>query len=48
MTNHSVNRSKRRKCKGSFEATIMDLTEGVTLVLKESPYFRWHPRMLWL
>ena len=38
--NHSVNRNKRRKYKGSFEATPMDTTEGATLVLKESPYFR--------
>ena len=29
------------------KCTIMDMTEEATQVLRESPYFRWHPRMLW-
>ena len=48
LINHLQNRSKRRKYKGSFEVTTMDMTEeGATLVLRASPYFRWDPRKLW-
>ena len=43
--NHYQNRSKRRKHKGSFEATLMDtIEEGATVDLRESLCSRWDPR----